>query len=854
MNSRKQVPKSVWSYPRGNPSTGISSKSGPSSRVRRLETAIGAPEPGETLAQRFTIQERIAEGGMSLIYRAFDTTRQHPVALKFLSPALLKEPAAVKAFRNESQISIQINHPNILRVFDVQAYQDSQFLVMELLEGGTLRRWMRTHAKDSLKESGKCDILLQICKALAYAHQTTAHCDLKPENIGITDTGETKIMDFGLARLTNHYQSNRFRETVTQLNGGTPYYIAPEQLSGDTPGNPLCDQFSFGVIAYEMLTGELPIGLSRPLTDRATSLSPRFTQAIDRCLATDPHLRFPDMNGLAQELERGLAERTSGFRVLRRILKQQSGATKIVLTAAATALLLLIPANAWLKHYEFTRAQVDRGWQQLEEIQKDAADLAEIAEEKKQTLAFLRQSIATQSQITNRSPRAEIHFTNLTRDHREAEAVWSWLEPRITSEGNFASLDQMLMECRWALRSKRLADFQKRRQATTEAIEHLRTDLEAVPRIAALRLDCTRRIEEGSTLINHLDPAHQWPFLQARAISAGESGPTALQHWTELDKNIRRHLETRYQTALQSYQHQATRWTELFGLIGPPDLAFLSDPLGQGSEAIDRHSEEQWIPAIQLLDEATGTLRIWADEVERQERALEQARVPGEEYIEGLGMRFVKVGGFFWSVTEVRVMDFARWVSAESKITPTTAKRWGNPGFSLGPTDPAVWITREDAVNFAIWLGHMLVEHRRPLGTLPAREHWEAMAESGNLKDPIPFAIFPDPSQWQSEKFQNGYEDKRINPRTFLGPTDRGKPSRSGLFGLANGIWEWTDSFYDYGDKSPWPNRPLQWLLAGGGQFGIATFNDIEPPRTKNIDFVLRKDAVGIRVLLMPRF
>ena len=300
----------AWSYPRRNASSVPSpTPRQAGNRIKRFELAIGAPEPGETIAQRFTIQERLAEGGMSLIYQAFDKRRQHVVALKFLSPTLLQEASAIKAFKQEAQVSMELNHPNILRVFDVQANQDSYFLVMELLEGETLRQWIRSRDSSASvdKQLESCRILLDLCKGLEHAHQTTAHCDLKPENIGITSQGEVKIMDFGLAQLTSRAQSSLFRETVTQLNGGTPYYIAPEQLNGHSSGNPLADQFSFGVIAYELLTGELPIGLARPLSTRVFKLSPRFTRAIDRCLSTNPEERFPEMGKLYHELEQGLA-------------------------------------------------------------------------------------------------------------------------------------------------------------------------------------------------------------------------------------------------------------------------------------------------------------------------------------------------------------------------------------------------------------------------------------------------------------------------------------------------------------------------------------------------------------------
>ncbi len=845
---------SPWSYPRSE--TQSQAVAGHAKdRIKRFELAIGSPEPGEMLAKRFTIKERIAEGGMSLIYKAYDHTRQHLVALKFLSPAMLQEPAAIRAFKQEAKISMLISHPNILRVFDVQEYQGSHFLVMEFLEGGTLRQWVNKSKKLAPSMEERCRILLAICKGLECAHQTTAHCDLKPENIGITDLGEVKIMDFGLARLTSRIHSSLFRESVTQLNGGTPYYMAPELLSAQNQGDPRSDQFSFGVIAYELIVGELPIGLSRPLADRVTSLSSRFTQSIDRCLSPNPSQRFPDIQALLNELELGLSEKASWTLRFKDFWRNRHPVTKTALVASTTAVLLCIPANHWIQFNKTRQSKVEAAWVQLDEHKQEAAKLAQRVEEKRRSRMFMELAYERESKVTPRTMEERISLLNLERDLRHAEEVWSWIEPQLTSNGMFISLDQRLIDCRNLLTAKQLEDYQDNQAKLSEHIDKLGSELDLISRLEHLRYRITQRFKELDSMDLDSEIIETWHNEHSRASQAYENQKwsEAFLAWDKLNNQTQSQLDILYQAARKDYEQQNNRWNACFPNLGSPNLAFLSDTHSHASDALVLYTEQYLIQAIHLLNETSNTLRHWADEVTRHQHALDKAIMPGTEYIEGLGMRFAKIGGIYWGVTEVRVMDFARWVEERMEISPITAKHWINPGFTQGPTDSAVWITRQDALNFASWVGSKLLQHDRPTGKIPRLMDWEILLNTGDIKGSIPRAIYPDENQWRSNKFRDDYEDKRIQPGTYLGPTDRGSPSINGLFGLDNGVWEWCDSYYDYSRGSFWASDPLKGMLTCGGNFGITTFNTIDPPRTEDIDFVLRKDAVGMRVILIPR-
>ena len=524
-------------------------------------------------------------------------------------------------------------------------------------------------------------------------------------------------------------------------------------------------------------------------------------------------------------------------------------------TIVMTCLCLMLPAKIWLNHQADRQTAIDSGWQALDESMVATAEVAERVQEKQRSFEYLKQAFERQIRITNRSVAEQIAFEKLSRELKQAQSVWSWFEPRLTHNGEFASLDHLLLKTRQALRNSELERADQYRRDLSQFLAQIRTELSEVPRILALK-------EETNQYLNALQPLSvapqqrvEWQQQQAIATQAleDENWTQAFQHWSRLQQEIATHLETQFQAAREHFLEQETRWRQLFGELEPPDLSFLSDPIGEAQEAMARYPEGQEIQAIELFQKASNTLTEWTTEIIRHEQVLEEAKIPGAEYIEELGMRFVKIHGVYWGVTEIRVMDFARWVTEESIVTPTTAKRWVAPGFLQGPTDPAVWITHEDATQCARWIGYMLsVTHfkRKHEGRLPQIEQWQTLLKNGELSDRIPLAMYPDPNQWQSDHFQLYYEDKRLDPRRYLGPVDRGNPSLSGLFGLEAGVWEWTRSQYDYGNRVPFRTSPRKWILSGGGNFGIANYNNLSPSRLEDYEFVLRKDAVGFRVIL----
>src|SRR6185295_10868051 len=198
-------------------------------------------------------------GGMGVVYRALDTNLHRPVAIKFLSDAIA-HPAARRRFQREAQTASSLNHPHILTVHDAGAFEGRQYLVTELVDGGTLRDWMRG-AERGWRET--VVLLVGVADALAAAHPAgILPRDIKPENILITKSGYAKLADFGLAKLYDGAASDD-APTVTDLRTGpgvivgTAAYMSPEQALGQAL-DARSDIFSFGVVLYEALAGRRP--------------------------------------------------------------------------------------------------------------------------------------------------------------------------------------------------------------------------------------------------------------------------------------------------------------------------------------------------------------------------------------------------------------------------------------------------------------------------------------------------------------------------------------------------------------------------------------------------------------------
>ena len=205
---------------------------------------------GQMLDNRYEIIEKIGEGGMSVVYKALCHRLNRYVAVKILKDELALDEDFLRRFHTESQAVAMLSHPNIVTVYDVSRSSDTEYIVMELIEGITLKQYMQRRGALTWKEV--LHFSTQISKALAHAHSRgIIHRDIKPHNILILADSSVKVTDFGIARLTN------LQDTLTNETLGSVHYISPEQAKGGHI-DARTDIYSLGVVMYEMLTGRLP--------------------------------------------------------------------------------------------------------------------------------------------------------------------------------------------------------------------------------------------------------------------------------------------------------------------------------------------------------------------------------------------------------------------------------------------------------------------------------------------------------------------------------------------------------------------------------------------------------------------
>ncbi len=263
----------------------------------------------------------IGAGGMGEVYRARDSVLKREVAIKVLPAFVSQDPDRLRRFEQEAQAAAALNHPNILAIYQFGSFEGAPYLVSELLEGSTLRELLQSSPIPIRKA---IDTSVQIARGLAAAHEKgIVHRDLKPDNLFVTRDGRVKILDFGLAKLTQRPEPTSDSSGPTMTHGtdpgqvmGTAGYMSPEQVRGTTVDH-RADIFAFGAVLYEMLAGRRAFQRSTSvetmtaiLNDDPPALSqiaqtspPGLQRVVHRCLEKNPEQRFQSASDLAFALE-----------------------------------------------------------------------------------------------------------------------------------------------------------------------------------------------------------------------------------------------------------------------------------------------------------------------------------------------------------------------------------------------------------------------------------------------------------------------------------------------------------------------------------------------------------------------
>jgi serine/threonine protein kinase len=267
---------------------------------------------GSVLANRYRIEARIGSGGMAEVYRGFDPVLSRTVAIKILLTQFARDRSFVERFRREAQAAARLNHPNIVGVYDTGADGETQFIVMEFIEGRTLSDFLGAGRR--LTPVQAAEVAQKICGALAAAHaQGVIHRDIKPGNVMVTRDGTVKVMDFGIARISTGV------ETAPQTSAvlGTAAYLSPEQAQG-APVDARTDIYSLGTVLYEMLvgrppfTGDSPVAIAYkqvneqpvPPSQLNPDVPPRLDAVVMRALSKNPANRYQTALEFSEDLTR----------------------------------------------------------------------------------------------------------------------------------------------------------------------------------------------------------------------------------------------------------------------------------------------------------------------------------------------------------------------------------------------------------------------------------------------------------------------------------------------------------------------------------------------------------------------
>jgi formylglycine-generating enzyme required for sulfatase activity/predicted Ser/Thr protein kinase/tetratricopeptide (TPR) repeat protein len=685
-------------------------------------TLIAAPDNGQTLPPRvgrYRVLRLLGEGGMGAVYEAEQDTPRRIVALKVVRPGLASA-LLLKRFRHESQILGRLHHPGIAQVYEAGLADDGQpFFAMEFIRGETLDEYARLRA---LTLPARLELLARVCDAVQHAHeQGVIHRDLKPANILVEETGQPKVLDFGVARATGADLLTGAGLTQTGQLLGTPNYMSPEQVTGDPAAiDHRADVYALGVILFELAAHRLPHRLeNRPLAEAARIIleedPPRLGSInrelrgdvetiVAKALEKDPARRYPSAADLAADLRRLLAHEpilarpTSALYHLRKFIRRRPGlagslAAVFVLLVAVAVISTIAAVQLQRRQNALLAAEKRRTVALVDSLLTSAPEsvpniLGTLGPDADVALPLLRDHFNNPDADRTQRLRAAVGLTALGEPHTDflLDAV---PDARPAESGNLAlafrsARDPDLVE-KLLRRSQEAPDFALRAR---HAI--LLLDLDD-PRGAQALLAPSPDPTGRSTLIDILPSWHgdlaalpgllrrsdDEAFRSGLCAAVGRTDPAQLT--AEVRRDLTGVLAELYQTAPEGGTHSAAGWML-----------------------------RRWGVALPTIDPAKGPAdgRRWY----ANGSGLTMIEVPPGAVVFTAAPEIrvcqVVTRPYFLSDCEVSVALFEQFLKDPDYPAKDKPQDWPGPDKSVAPLDtcPVNNVNRDDMILFCNWL------------------------------------------------------------------------------------------------------------------------------------------------------
>jgi predicted Ser/Thr protein kinase len=440
-----------------------------------------APTPTELeeLLPQYEVESVIGRGGMGVVYRARQRSLDRLVALKVLTAPIDADADFEERFRREARALASLSHPGIVAVHDFGRAGEYWFLAMEYVDGTDLRRVIDSRA---ITPREALSIVGQVCDALQFAHDRgVVHRDVKPANVLLDRDGRVKISDFGLAKLIGAAPAVGLTRSAQVM--GTPHYMAPEQIETPLSVDHRADIYSLGVVFYELLTGELPIGRFSPPSQRV-QVDVRLDDVVMRALEKDPPRRYQHASDVRTDVDRVVAEpgaaccgAPGGARVVRR--HEKRAGHKLLVTLVVLALLFAgamgLGAVAWLllpapppggEDLSVALVEIEDGELRVHGVEF-AGRVPRLADRFTSALALVPQEVADLNALL----RAQ-HDRYLEIEKAATEAVWDGDQGRVSATvAEFPTARLSLVQETRRFLSERLGE--------TELPESVQADIEA---------------------------------------------------------------------------------------------------------------------------------------------------------------------------------------------------------------------------------------------------------------------------------------------------------------------------------------------------------------------------------------